>query len=68
MVEIAALAKKERRMAFWSMKEAHPHPLSLLDIMGPINIKLTRTGPSPGFDGDNLQASFNRCAMGSPTG
>jgi hypothetical protein len=56
--EIAKLAKRERRETFYRMKEAHPFPLSLLDLMGPIQIRLTRTGPSQGLDGDNLQGSL----------
>jgi len=59
----AKIAKHERREAYFRMREAHPFVLSLLDIMGPIQIKLTRTGPSR-LDDDNLVSSFKNVRDG----
>lgn len=54
----ARKARVERRAAALALRAAHPAQLSLLDIMGPIDITLTRLGPSAGLDCDNLAAAF----------
>jgi len=56
--KVAKVAKRERQEAYFRMREAYPFQMSMLDIMGPITIKLTRTGPTHGLDGDNLVSSF----------
>lgn len=49
----------ERRATLYALRAALPSvKLTLVDVMGPIQIVLTRRGPTAGLDLDNLQAAF----------
>jgi hypothetical protein len=60
----AKIAKYERRETYFRLREAHPFPLSMMDIMGPIHIRLTRTGPSRLDSHDNLRAACKNVVDG----
>jgi hypothetical protein len=58
-------AKKERRQTYFEMRSAFSGQMTLEEIMGPILIRLIRTGPSSGLDShDNLRGSFKAVVDG----